>query len=80
MLPHSVLGSSIQLQSIQTVAAFWMEVWQSEGKIIPLYATKVYEEWGTSPKIHNLGSNGASGRLHSLVALFPGEELRVPTE
>jgi len=80
MLPHSVFGSSIQLQSLHTVAACWMEGWKSEGKIIPMHATKAYEEWGTSPLIHNLGCNGASGRLHSLVALFPGEELRVPTE
>jgi hypothetical protein len=80
MLSHNVFGSSIQLQSLQTVAACWMEGWQSEGKIIPMHATKPYEEWGTSPLIHNLGSNGTSDRLHSLVALFPEEELRVPTE
>lgn len=78
MLPLNVFGSSVQFQSLQTVAACWMEGWQSEGKIIPKHATKAYEEWGTSPLIHNLGSNGASGRLHYLVALFPGKSSRYP--
>jgi hypothetical protein len=68
MLPHNVFGSSTQLQSLETVAASWLEGWQNEGKVIPIHATR---HMMSGAQLHSLIIWALMGRMVGFTSWSP---------